>query len=212
LTCDLLAVAIGTQPRLELAQQAGLEVGRGILTDATFRTSDDDIFAAGDVAEVLDPATGERVLDSLWSVAIEEGRTAGENLSGSNRPYRRQAPFNVTRIGGVTTTLIGAVGSGGREEDLVALARGDSQAWRERLDAFAVVADAGADRTRLLVGQDRIVGAVVMGDQVLSRPLQHLIRSRVDIRAVRDRLVGRPAETTQILLSLAERSLPFGAV
>src|SRR3989304_544301 len=51
LPCDLLAVAIGTQPRLDLARQAGLATGRGIWTDDTFRTSDADIHAAGDVAE-----------------------------------------------------------------------------------------------------------------------------------------------------------------
>ena len=212
LACDLLAVAIGTQPRLELARQAGLATGRGLHTDATFQTSDPDIYAAGDVAEVLDPATGARVLDSLWSVAIEQGRAAGENLCGVGRPYRREAPFNVTRIGGVTTTLIGAVGSGSRDDDLVTLARGDSDAWRDRLDAFAVVSDAGADRLRLVLGKERIVGAVVMGDQALSRPLQHLIRGRVDIRAVRERLVHCPAEIGQILMAMAERTVPHAAV
>jgi NAD(P)H-nitrite reductase large subunit len=212
LACELVAVAIGTQPRLDLARQAGLATGRGIWTDATFRTSDPDIYAAGDAAEVLNPATGERVLDSLWSVAIEQGKAAAENLCGVGQPYRQEAPFNVTRIGGVTTTLIGAVGSGAREEDLVTLSRGDSEAWRERLDAFAVVSDAGANRLRLLLGEDRIVGAVVMGDQTLSRALQHLIRGRIDIRPVREHLLQRPAELTHVLKSFAERTLPFGAV
>jgi len=212
LPCDLLAVAIGTQPRLDLARQAGLATGRGIWTDDTFRTSDADIYAAGDVAEVLDPGTGERVLDSLWSVAIEQGKAAGENLCGVGQPYRREAPFNVTRIGGVTTTLIGAVGSGARDEDLVTLSRGDSQAWRERLDAFAVVSDAGANRLRVLLGADRIVGAVVMGDQTLSRPLQHLIRGRIDIRPVRDHLIQRPSEVIQVLKGFAQRTVPLAAV
>jgi NADPH-dependent 2,4-dienoyl-CoA reductase/sulfur reductase-like enzyme len=212
LPCDILAVAIGIQPRFELAAQAGLATGRGIWTDETFQTSDPDIYAAGDVAEVLDPDTGKRVLDSLWSMAIEQGRAAGENLCGHGRPYHRQAPFNVTRIGGVTTTLIGAVGSGSRDDDLVMLSRGDSEAWRERLDSFAVASDAGANRLRVLLGDDRVVGAIVMGDQTLSRPLQHVIRERVDIRAVRQRWIQRPAEVHQILQTLAERAVPRGAV
>ncbi len=212
LSCDLLAVAIGTQPRIELAQQAGLETGRGIWTDDTFQTSDPDIFAAGDAAEVADPATGKRGIDSLWSVAIEQGRAAGDNTSGVIRPYRRPAPFNVTKIGGVTTTLIGAVGTGSREGDLVTIARGDSNAWREQLDAFAVVADAGANHLRLVLGDDRILGAIVMGDQTLSRPLQRLIREQVDIRAVRDRLVQRPAEIGPALEALLERTGPHVAL
>jgi len=212
LPCDLLAVAIGTQPRVELAKEAGLETGRGIWVDDTFRTGDPDVFAAGDAAEVLDPATGKRGLDSLWSVAIEQGRAAGDNLSGVVRPYRRPAPFNVTKIGGVTTTLIGAVGTGGREGDLVTIARGDSNAWREQLDSFAVVADAGANHLRLVLGDERILGAVVMGDQALSRPLQRLIRERVDISEVRDQLIGRPAEIGHVLGALMERTVSGGAV
>jgi NAD(P)H-nitrite reductase large subunit len=212
IACDILAVAIGIQPRLELAKQAGLETGRGIWTDATFHTSDPDIFAAGDVAEVLDPTTGSRGLDSLWSIANEQGRAAGESLCGVGGPYHRTAPINVTRIGGITTTIIGGVGGGGREEDLLTLSRGDSQAWRERLDAFAVVSDGAADRLRLLLGEDRIVGAVVMGDQTLSRPLQHLIRGRIDIRSVRDRLAERPAEVPLIIAALMAGTGTDGAV
>ena len=212
LPCDILAVAIGTQARLELASEAGLEVGRGIWTDASFRTSDPDIYAAGDAAEVLDPTTGTRSVDSLWSVAIEQGRAAGGHLSGAGEPYHRPAPFNVTRIGGVTTTLIGAVGTGGRDVDLVTLARGDSDAWRQQLDAFAVVSDAGVNHLRLVLGDDRIVGAVVMGDQSLSRTLQHLVRERVDIREVRDRLVGQPTEIRGLLEALMERTVSVGAL
>jgi NADPH-dependent 2,4-dienoyl-CoA reductase/sulfur reductase-like enzyme len=211
LACDILAVAIGTQPRLELAQGAGLATGRGIWTDATFGTSDPDIFAAGDAAEVLDPATGKRGIDSLWSIAMEHGRVAGEHMVGVGQPYVRAAPFNVTKIGGVTTTLIGAVGTGSREFDLVTLARGDSQAWREQLDAFATVSDRDANHLRLVLGDDRIMGAVVMGDQALSRPLQHLIRERVDIRWVRDRLTQGPTEVRGALTSLMERTVTLGA-
>ena len=138
-------MAIGTQPRLELAHLAGLQTGRGIWADATFQTTDRDIFAAGDAAEVLDPETGKPGIDSLWSAALDHGRAAGEQMCGVGRPYRRPAPFNVTRIGGVTTTLIGAGGTGARDVDLVTLGRGDSNAWREHADAFAVVSDGEAN-------------------------------------------------------------------
>jgi NAD(P)H-nitrite reductase large subunit len=111
----------------------------------------------------------------------------------------------------VTTTLIGAVGTGRGEADLVTLARGDSQAWRERLDAFAVVSDRGADHMRLVLGEDRIMGAVVMGDQAFSRPLQHLIRERVDIRWVRERLILGPSEVRQGLAALIDRTAPLAA-
>ena len=211
LPCDLLAVAIGIEPRIDIAREAGLATGRGIWTDAMLRTSDKDIFAAGDVAEVLDPTGARRSLDSLWSVAIAHGHIAGANMCGGSEVYRRPAPFNVTKIGGIMTTLIGAVGTGGREGDLVTLARGDSSLWRERLDGFAVAADTGDNHLRLVLSEDRILGAVVMGDQALSRPLQHAIREGLDISAVRGRLKEHPAAVAQVLAELTEPKVTVAA-
>lgn len=191
IACDMVAVAVGTQPRLELAQGAGVETGRGIFADEFLRTSQPDIYVAGDAAEVLDPTTGRRGIDSLWSVANAQGRIAGANMAGDSRSFApRPAPFNVTKIGGITTTVIGAIGAGGRDGDLVTLARGDSNAWREQLEGFAIQDDVDADHLRLILSDKRILGAVVMGDQSLTRPLLHLIRSQVDIGAVYERFAA----------------------
>jgi hypothetical protein len=66
---------------------------------------------------------------------------------------------------------------------------------------FAVEKDTAHDRVRLLVGDQQILGALVMGDQTLSRPLQHLIAEEVDIRSIRGELMSQPAQ----LVSLIER-------
>ncbi|HET6824208.1 MAG TPA: FAD-dependent oxidoreductase, partial [Anaerolineales bacterium] len=73
LKCNLVAYAIGIRPRLELAKQAGLQTDRGILVNEYLQTSDPDIFAAGDVAQVYDPMSGRSVLDSLWNPARQQG-------------------------------------------------------------------------------------------------------------------------------------------
>jgi NADPH-dependent 2,4-dienoyl-CoA reductase/sulfur reductase-like enzyme len=202
IACDLLGVAIGVVPRTELASAAGIPVGRGISVSDAFATELPDVLAAGDCAEVLDPATGRRSVDALWSVANEHGRVAGANLAGGDRRYTRPAPFNVTRIGGITTTIIGQVGTGARDADLVSLSRGDSFAWREQLGDFAVGETDGDSRLRIVLGPDRIAGAIVMGDQSLSRTLQHLIRERVDVSAVRDSLLDGSADLRVLLASL----------
>ncbi len=191
---QILAVAIGIRPRLELAHAAGLEVNRGVLVDEHMATSVRNIYAAGDVAEVFDPASGRTVLDSLWWVALEQGRAAGRNMAGDPQRYSRPPAFNVTRIGGITTTILGAVGRGTESVDLQAIARGDSEGWRIQPDAMAVETGEQHSRARLLLGANTIVGAVVMGDQSLSRPLQHLIGGQVDISPIRDRLLAEPAE------------------
>ena len=190
IACDIVAVAVGIEPRIELAKAAGLQVRRGIVVDPHLAASADGVFAAGDVAEVLDPDTGEYVLDSLWWLAIEQGKAAGSNMAGSRRAYRKGTPFNVTRIGGLTTTILGCVGQPTPDDDLIGIARGDSESWRRQPDAASVEADDDSSRLRVLVGRQHILGGVVMGNQRASRPLQDLISNRVDVTAVRDRLLS----------------------
>src|SRR3989304_337578 len=110
LQCQIVAIAIGIKPRMQLAAAAGLKTQRGILVDPRLQTSDPDVFSAGDVAQVYDPQKGEYLLDSLWAPAMSMGRVAGANMTGDNQIYEKKFPFNVTRLAGLITTIIGRVG------------------------------------------------------------------------------------------------------
>jgi NAD(P)H-nitrite reductase large subunit len=197
--CQILALAVGIRPRIELARSAGLECDRGIRVDEGLQASLPDIFAAGDAAEVLDPVTGEYNLDSLWWIALAQGRIAGQNMAGGQARHVRGVPFNVTRLGGLTTTILGTVGQGGRDEDLVSIARGDSNTWREPGDGITIESGPAESRIRLLIGARRMVGAVIMGDQSLSRPLQELVRGEADITPIREELLSHPERCAGVL-------------
>lgn len=188
--CDVVAIAIGVRPRLDLAKSGGLDLDRGVLVDETLQTSAEDVYAAGDVAQVYDPYTGRSVLDSLWGPARDQGRAAGLNMAGIPTPYRKSLAFNVTRLANLTTTIIGTIGSGS-DRDLTGIARGDSEVYRQLSDALSVQDSFDGNHVRLVLGENALLGAVVMGDQTLSRPLQELISKRADIRRIRDEL-GRP--------------------
>jgi nitrite reductase (NADH) large subunit len=198
IACSLLAYGIGVQPRLTLAKEAGIACERGILADEHLRTNLQDIFAAGDVAQVYDPASGRSVLDSLWSPAREQGSVAGMNMAGHTTAYLKSVPFNVTRLAGLTTTIIGAVGSGQDGEPLT-IARGDSETWRDMPDAIIAQSGFDVNHLRLMVGNKTIVGAIVMGDQKLSSALQTIIRDSIDIRPVRDQLLAPNAPIADIM-------------
>jgi len=201
--CDLVAVAIGVAPRAELARAAGLAVDRGVLVDDTLRTSDPDIFAAGDVAQVFDPRAGRALLDTLWNSARSHGHAAGQNMAGGSVRYVKPMPLNVTRLAGVTTTIIGSVGSG-RDADLVGIARGDSELWRQLGQALVAEDEHEVNRLRLLVGPSTLVGAVLMGDQRLSRPLQRLIGEQIDITPIRGQLLAPRAPLAALLTQFAD--------
>ncbi|MBY0489972.1 MAG: FAD-dependent oxidoreductase [Gemmatimonadaceae bacterium] len=200
---DLLAVAIGVRPRTELARQAGLVVERGIRTNERLETSHDGIYAAGDCAQVYDPITRTAQLDTLWSSALAQGRTAGYNMAGLGLVLRQHPPLNVTRVAGVTTTIIGAVG-GAADPDLLTLTRGQSERWQLDPDAWSVGGTRHEDRLRVVVSGQRIVGAVVMGDQRVSVPLAHLIGEQVDISALRPLLDAAPDDALDRLLAFCE--------
>jgi 3-phenylpropionate/trans-cinnamate dioxygenase ferredoxin reductase component len=77
-----VVVAVGVVPNTALAEAAGLQIRNGILVDAALRTSDPDIFAAGDVANALHPVTGEYARSEHWANAIAGGKVAGRSMLG----------------------------------------------------------------------------------------------------------------------------------
>ncbi|GAB4521358.1 MAG: FAD-dependent oxidoreductase [Anaerolineales bacterium] len=199
--CGIVGIAIGVRPNIQIAIEAGLETDRGILVNPYLQTSDPDVYAAGDVTQVVYPESGKQRLNVLWWVARREGHIAGINMSGTQHYYRQETPFNVTRLAGLTTTIIGSIGSGGshEDEDLLGIARGDSETWREIPDAIVAQRGFDVNRLRLMVGEKRILGAIVMGDQTLSQPIHHLVSNQVDITPIRDKLLLPQAPLGEII-------------
>ena len=87
---DIVVLGIGVRPDTVLAKQAGLEIGDrgGIRTDEQMRTSDPDIFAAGDAVEVRDFVTGEWSLVALAGPANRQGRIIADVIAGRESRFR----------------------------------------------------------------------------------------------------------------------------
>jgi NADPH-dependent 2,4-dienoyl-CoA reductase/sulfur reductase-like enzyme len=196
--CDMVAYAIGIHPCMELVQGIGLTLDRGILADEHLQTNDPDIYAAGDVAQVFDPLSGRSALDSLWNPARDQGQVAGMNMAGHKMAYLKSPPFNVTRLVGLTTTIIGAVGRG-YDQDVIGIARGDSETWRDLPDSIEAQSGFDVNQMRLLIGEKTLIGAVLMGDQKLSWPLQKMIAGGADISPIREKLLAPEAPIADLI-------------
>jgi len=182
--CEMVAVAVGVLPRKRLAVEAGIACGRGLLVDEFLRSSDPRVFAAGDVAEVCEEATDRRTVEVLWNSAIEKGRIAGLNMADEPvHRYSSDNPLNVTRLAGFKITIMGTVGSG-VDSDLKGISRGDSETWREAGESAVVESTLEGANVRLVLGDGVISGAVVMGEQALSYPLQRIVGERMDVSAI----------------------------
>jgi 3-phenylpropionate/trans-cinnamate dioxygenase ferredoxin reductase subunit len=84
---DVVVVGIGAVPETALAETAGIHVDDGIMTDAAFRTSADDVHAVGDVANVFHPVLGRPIRIEHWANAENAGKAAGRSLAGEHVAY-----------------------------------------------------------------------------------------------------------------------------
>jgi 3-phenylpropionate/trans-cinnamate dioxygenase ferredoxin reductase subunit len=90
---DAVIVGIGITPAVELAQAAGLAVDNGVLVDAALRTSNPDIYAAGDVANAENPLLKRRIRVEHWANALNGGPAAARSMLGQEVVYDRVPYF-----------------------------------------------------------------------------------------------------------------------
>jgi len=118
LPCDLVIVATGIKPNVSLAIQAGIRVASGIVTDEFLQTSVPDIYAAGDVSEVIDILSKRSVLTAGWPAAVEQGIIAGRNMVDYRKtPYPGYLPVNSVEIAGMPLVSAGNV-NGDANDDI----------------------------------------------------------------------------------------------
>ena len=90
---DIVIAGVGITPNSELASAAGLETGNGIMVDARLRSSDPDIYAAGDVANAFHPRLGRRIRVEHWANALHQPRAAARAMLGQDVAYDRVPHF-----------------------------------------------------------------------------------------------------------------------
>ncbi|HEX6022363.1 MAG TPA: FAD-dependent oxidoreductase [Solirubrobacter sp.] len=139
LETQILLVAAGIRPNVELAQDAGLVVGHGVVVDDRMRTNDPAVFAAGDVAEFDGQVSG------LWPTAVAQGEVAAENVAGGDKVYIPPVPVTILKVVGIELASLGRFDAAPHEESIV-------------------FEDPAAGRYRKLVIADgKIVGAILLG-------------------------------------------------
>ncbi len=107
--CDMVLLSIGIRPENRLAKEAGLEIGKrgGIIVDSGMRTSDPDIFAAGDAVEIKDFISGYPVMTALAGPANKQARIAADNAMGRTAVFRGTIGTAVAKVFDLTVASTG---------------------------------------------------------------------------------------------------------
>jgi nitrite reductase (NADH) large subunit len=172
---DLVVLAIGIRPNIDLARAAGLNVGRGIVVFDDMRTSDPDIFAVGECIEHRGDVFG--LVAPIWDQAkVCAARLAGDEAA----EFTSRALSTSLKITGIDVFSAGALMAADAADDEIAL-RDDSRGLYKKI----------------VLRDGRLVGAVLYGDVADGPWYLQLMRGKEDVSSLRDRLVfGRAfAET-----------------
>jgi NADPH-dependent 2,4-dienoyl-CoA reductase/sulfur reductase-like enzyme len=115
--CEMLVMAIGSEPVIDFIKASGIACACGVTVDHAMRTSAVDIYAAGDVAEMIDPLTGQTRISGQWYPAMQQGRAAAYSMLGMlDTPRLRHAtkysnaylrPINTLSVFGLDVAAIG---------------------------------------------------------------------------------------------------------
>jgi nitrite reductase (NADH) large subunit len=167
LPADFVVLAIGIRPNVDLARMAKLDVNRGILVGDDMRSSDPDIFAVGECIEHNGQVFG--LVAPIW----EQAKVCGAQLAGDRTAVYVPPPvFTSLKITGVDVFSAGVLAAADDTDEEITL-------HDAKLGLYK----------KLIVRNDRLVGAVLYGSVGDGPWYVDLMRDKVDVSAIRDRLV-----------------------
>ncbi|HNW91339.1 MAG TPA: FAD-dependent oxidoreductase [bacterium] len=196
LPADLVVCAIGVVPDLALAAGAKLRTARGILVDEQQRTSQRDIFAAGDCAAAMDLLAGERRPLPVWPIAFRQGTVAGTVMAGGTAAYAGGFLLNSVSVFGMPLITLGlsTLPAGAGVEELV-------PAEPQRGTYKKIILRDGKIVGAILVGDIDRAGIItgIMSDGICVEPFKHdLLRDEFGYIYVPKEFRSREVEPTEV--------------
>ncbi len=141
--CDLVIVATGIRPNLDLTAESGIQFDQGILVNDRMQTNFPFIYAAGDVAQGPDLYGDKPAVHAIQTTAVDHGRVAGANMAGQDVRYPGSLSMNILDACGLQCANFGR--------------------WGEAAEAMTIRNPDRPIYRKLLWTGDRITGAVFVG-------------------------------------------------
>lgn len=155
---DMVLLSIGVRPTLVLAQDAGLDIGEagGLLVNSNLQTSDENIFAAGDMIELEHRVLDKKVRIPLAGPANRQGRIAAENALGSKHEYKGSTGTSIVKVfeavAGTTGISLKTAKAEGLDADAIVVHKENHTSYYP-----------GAEMVTVLVVYDKVTGTILGG-------------------------------------------------
>jgi NAD(P)H-nitrite reductase large subunit len=173
--CSLIIVGKGVSPNIALVKDTEIKVNEGIIADNLLQTNVPNIFAAGDVCETFDLTLGKLSVNALWPVAIEQGKIAGLNIAGDKASYEGSLGMNSIEFFGLPVISLG----------IYKIKEGEASAQELK------ISDAKNNLYKKLILKNNVlVGAILVGDIKNSGVILRLIRERIEVGSFKDKLLS----------------------
>ena len=186
LNFDIVVVAVGVRPNVELVKEIGGDVNRGIITDERCHTSIPDIYAAGDCTESYDITVNQHRILALLPNAYMQGESAGYDMVGASKPYDKAIPMNAIGFFGYHIITAGSY------------------------DGEAYVSADGDSYKKLVVKDGVLKGYILIGDVRRAGIYTKLIREQVPLDTIDFELIK---EKPQLMaFAKAERAKQLAGV
>lgn len=179
---QLVGISVGVTPRLDFLEGSGLEANLGIRVDDHMRGNIPEIFAAGDVAEAYDVVHNEHRINTSYMNARRQGEVAGANMAGGDEAQGGTIPFNLIRIYGLSVTCMGL-----------------SLPPDEGYDVFTGPFPEGDQYKKLVLKDDVLVGATLIGDVKEATKLEELIKKGVKVTEGKEKLMNGDFDLSEMV-------------
>lgn len=183
---DVLVLAVGVRANTSLVKDAGGAVDRGILVDASMRTSLSDVFAAGDCTQGDDVSFGAKRVLALMPNAYMQGFTAGVSMAGGEKTFDNPIPMNSIGLLGVHVMTAGTYAG----------------------DVYAEKTENSLKK--LFVKDGYLVGFILINDTARAGIYTSMIRNRVPVSGVNFEILKKTP--TSAAFSEETRRKMFGGV
>jgi len=186
LEADLVVSATGVKPNVGFLEGSGIETDDGVVVDRCLRSSDPNIYAAGDVAQGRDFSTGEYTVQAIQPTAVDHGQLVARNMAGQAVEHRGAVNMNVLDTLGLVSSSFGL---------WMGVEGGDSATLLNR-DRYRYI--------NLQFKDDILVGATSLGLTQHVGVLRGLIQTPVPLGKWKDHLKQDPTRIMEAYLACTQ--------